>query len=424
MCGILGAIKVEPNAHIKEDIFPSILSKIAHRGPDNQGIDSSPDRVFAHARLSIIDVSDRSNQPMWDDSETVLITYNGEIYNYKEIRENLVLQGHIFNTDSDTEVIINAYKEWGISFLKYLNGMFAFALYDKTHQKYYLVRDRIGIKPLYYAIHEGLLLFCSEITGILEYPGFPKALNKEAIPSFLAYRYVLAPDTFFKEIKQLPPGFYLEVSTNSYNLCEYWNLEKEVSFSKKGKDIAKIDRQIKESIKGHLVADVPLGVFLSGGIDSSIILSEASAIHSNSLKSFTAAFKEKEYDESQYAESTARKYNSEHFKIEIDNTKYKENLRFLIRKKCQPLGMHNEVAMYLLSKKVSKHVKVILCGEGADELFAGYGRIFRVPFDCWRISLVKYFPLYLKSYILNKIGIKKEEEALNAADLFLYRYHY
>lgn len=425
MCGIIGIVGSE-NAHmISETCFTNLVNKLTHRGPDGLGLFFHTLFYFGHRRLKITDLTDHGKQPMSDHSHTVYITYNGEIFNFLELKAELKQKGHSFYSSSDTEVILAAYKEWGIKCVERFNGMFAFGLFDITTKELYLVRDRLGIKPLYYSIINGLLVFSSELKGIINYPGFNKQINYRAVSCYLSYRHVLGSETMFANVYQLEPGHMANFRDGELTVSKYWNID----LSKKVEPVDKFSLElfkelILDAITISLSGDVEVGALLSGGIDSSIILSSSSQCGKLPVQSFTATYKEKEYDETYYSTLVARMFNSKNTLITISSKDYLANFREYIRYKDQPAGMHNEIATYLLAKEVKKNVSVVLSGEGADEVFSGYGRIFRSPYDYKRYKVISRLPRSLAKSIKKFLHIKSEEKIFSFFDYFMSCYSY
>jgi len=401
-----------------------MTSCLTHRGPDDSGIYMGNKIAFGHKRLKIIDLTKKGHQPMSDSKKEIFIAFNGEIYNFQEIRQDLIKKGYSFNSSSDTEVIIYAYKEWGINCIKRFNGMFAFALYDKNKDNLYLVRDRFGIKPLFYTIHNNEVIFSSEVKSILKYPKFIKEPNWRAISSYLSYRYVLGEETFFKNIYSVLPAHYLKIKNNKIKKIEYWDIPLISNKKDKGKAfyIKKIRELLTNSVKLRMISDVPIGAYLSGGLDSSIIVSLMSKLTKESLKTYSIAFKQKGYNELKYAKLVANRYKTDHKEIILDAEEYLKTMKKLIEYKDSPLAVPNEIPIYLMSKVLKKDITVVLSGEGADEIFSGYGRIFRSPFDYYRIKLT---PRWFQKLFFNSL-IKKylDNNFRNKIDHFLYLYSY
>ncbi len=426
MCGICGIYNIRSNtkaSRISNKIILDMTRCLAHRGPEDQGTYTDNRIALGHRRLKIIDLSKKGHQPMSDSEKDIFITFNGEIYNFQEIKDQLIKKGHHFNSKSDTEVIIYAYKEWGIDCIKRFNGMFAFALYDKRYDKLFLVRDRLGIKPLSYTILNNKILFSSEIKSILKYPGFNKEINWKAISSYLSYRYVLGEDTFFKNIYSVEPGHYLEIKKGNIRKVEYWDipLPQKKDLGKKYY-IKKIRELLTESVKLRMISDVPLGAYLSGGLDSSIVVSIMSRLTKEHVKTYSIAFKQKEFNELKYAKMIADRYKTDHKEIVIDAERYLNAMKNLIRCKDAPLAVPNEIPIFFLSKDLKKDITVVLSGEGSDEIFSGYGRLFRSPFDYQRLKLI---PKTIRKRFFRSLNRKyKGKDFSSEMEHFLFQYDY
>jgi len=428
VCGIIGVLGFEENQNkeiIDKKDFLRLVNSLKHRGPDDYGVMHEENFSFGHRRLSIIDLSEKGRQPMFDWEKKVCITFNGEIYNFEQIKEELVKRGHRFNSKTDTEVILESYKEWGIKCLSKLNGMFAFGLYDLEKKEFFLARDRLGVKPVYYSEIENKFVFASELKGIVNFPKFKKELNLRAVSCFLSFRYVVGSETYFNGVYQLEPGHYISLSNGRKKIVKYWDINlksKKHILSRSGKK--KIKSLIEDSVQIRTISDVPLGSYLSGGIDSTIILCAMSKNTNKPVETFTVKFKEKDFDESFFSDLAAKKFKAKNTMITLSGEDYLEHTKELIRFKDQPLGMHNEVAVYLMAKKLKKHVTVVLSGEGADEIFGGYGRLFRSPFDFYRIKIIGFFPKKLRSKLVKIFGLDGKFLDKNLFQHFMMQYSY
>lgn len=381
MCGINGIFSVK-KTHKIEGRIKKMNGSIQHRGPDAGDYFIYKDILtIGHRRLSIIDVREIANQPMQSNSKKWNIVFNGEIYNFKEIREEL---SYAFLSNSDTEVIIAAVEEKGIDwFLSKANGMFAIALFNIEKEKLYLIRDRMGIKPLFYFTDHTNIVFSSEIKGILSSGLVESEFNKSAIDEYLGNRYVRAPYTFFKNIYQVHPGSYLEID-NTISVKEkiYWELPNDFNTSEDYNEeeiLANFEGELVKAIKRRLISDVPLGTYLSGGVDSSLITAVTSVNKEEKINTYTIGFKE--LNEFKYADLIAEKYNTNHHEILMNKNEYIDTWKELIHFKDAPLGVPNEIPLAIMSSKLKEKITVVLSGEGADELLGGYGRIYRLPFD-------------------------------------------
>lgn len=380
MCGITGIYSNKTISNIEERI-QKMNSSIQHRGPDSDGFYIDNNLALGHRRLSIIDTREISNQPMHSKSNDWHLVFNGEIYNFAEIKENL---SYDFKTTSDTEVIIAAVEEKGMDwFLQHANGMFVIALYNSQTKVLFLVRDRLGIKPLYFYNENDNFVFSSEIKGILSSGLVDAEFNEEAVDEYLANRYIRSPYTFFKNIYQVPPGTYLTIDQNlAKKEYKYWDIPKEFNVSKTYNEeeiLSGLDDELNKAIKYRLIADVPLGTYLSGGVDSSLITAITALNKKEKVNTYTIGFKE--LNEFKYSEIIAEKYKTEHHEILMTKKDYIDNWERLINFKDAPLGVPNEIPLAVMSSKLKEKITVVLSGEGADELMGGYGRIYRAPFD-------------------------------------------
>lgn len=386
MCGFVGF-----TGNIESKNIEDYLKRIKHRGPDQTAsLFLSKKWTFGFNRLSILDLSPLGAQPMQSRDKMVTIMHNGEIYNYLELREDLEEKGYSFASSGDTEVILNMYLEFGIDMLEKLQGMYALAIWDERKQECYLVRDRYGIKPLYYTKAEKEFAFSSEVKPLLSMGIVDRQISKEAVAEFLAFEYIHAPNTIFQSIKKLCPGHYLKLSTSGIEEIEYYNLQEEVlkkvsetDLSKeKNEDELQTDIQeeilglLKESVRKHLRADVPVGVFLSGGFDSGILTALASE-ELEGINTYTLNFKNGEFDESELARELAEKYHTKHHEFQVQSEDFKNLLPEILWYCDEPLGDSGILPNYIINKLVAEDgIKVVLSGAGGDELFAGYSYYF------------------------------------------------
>jgi asparagine synthase (glutamine-hydrolysing) len=398
MCGIFGAIHLNNNNHDNKNEISELIELFRYRGPNQKGTYIDKKVSFAHVRLSIIDLSKSASQPMMDIEEENVIIFNGEIYNYEEIKKELIYLGYKFKTNSDTEVIIAAIKEYGESAVLKFNGMFAFAVYSKKTGVIHIFRDRFGIKPLYYFFGNNKVVFASEPKLIVKYvKEFDFKLNPLSVSSFISYRYPLDELSFFKGIKTLKSGHFIKIENDKFTVKKYYELPTRLYIEDKGEDyyIERIRELIESSIKYRIISDVPYGAYLSGGVDSSIIVALMSKYSPYPVKTFTIGFSEQDYNEFYYAKIIAKLYKTEHYEIEADFKTYTEAHKKISSRKGSPVGVPNEPLIYILSKYLRQHITVVLSGEGADELFGGYGKIFRSPADYEKIQ-------FFNSIIKNK----------------------
>ncbi len=425
MCGITGIINLEPGEPIRIPVIRKMTDSLEHRGPDDSGVYTDRRIALGHRRLKILDLSVRGRQPMFDTEDRAGIIHNGEVYNFREIRKELAASEYKFRSESDTEVILNSFLENGIDCLENFIGMFAFAIYDKTSEQVFLVRDRIGIKPLYYTLFNGKLIFASEIKAILLYPGFIPEPDTTAISSYLSYRYPIGENTMFKNILSLPPGHYLKIDSARVKLHQYWDLPIYEIKEDFGEEfyIENIRELLESAVRYRMISDVPLGAYLSGGLDSSVITSIMSRKGETSVKTFTIGFEEKGYNEFEHARRVADHCHTDHRQILLGAEDYIDNMLKLIRYKDAPLGVANEPALHVMSRELKKHITVVLSGEGADEIFGGYGRIFRSPYDYIRMKNTASADMNsaLRNELFKKYGGR---EFPSPSDHFMYLYNY
>jgi asparagine synthase (glutamine-hydrolysing) len=395
MCGIAGLVNCADNDRV------GLMTDVqTHRGPDDRGVQLFPEeRVgLGHARLSIIDLSPAGHEPMSNDDETIWITFNGEIYNFVELRESLEAKGHRFKSKTDTEVIIRLYEQEGLECVRRLNGMFAFAILDRRRKKLVLARDHFGIKPLYYYTRDGKFAFASEIKGILASGIYSPEINWQGMHDYFTYLYVPCPQTIFRDIRQVPPAHLLELDlqSNEISLTRFWHLPSQTAHgNRKAEEYreakSKLRELLSDSVRRQMISDVPLGVFLSGGVDSPILTGLMANASRQPVKTFTVVFQGKNvdfYNEQDEARTTAEKFATEHHEIPVDISEPVEMLN-LIDHFDQPFGNPTFYLMYLISKAARTGVTVALCGAGGDELFAGYPRYRAIGLAKWARLLPK-----------------------------------
>lgn len=400
MCGINGCLGRRSIDKVKLRIDNMNVS-LAHRGPDAEGVYISADLRVAlgQRRLSIVDLDVRSNQPFIIGEDEAVLVFNGEIYNYKELRDELDYE---FRTQSDTEVLAAGIQQYGIDWIKKCNGMFAFCYYDKKKNTFLLGRDRLGIKPLYYYLDDNLVVFSSEIKGILN-SGLVKAdFNTAAIDEYLGNRYIREPYTFFNNIYQLPAGHYMTITDDlKMEIVRYWSLPTEFNMDTifdEDAVYASFKEEVNKAIKRRMVADVTVGTYLSGGVDSSLISAITSMESDKPINTYTIGFPE--LNEFEYAALVADRYKTNHHEIIMDEINYFDMMEEIIRYKDAPLGVPNEIPLAQMSKVLKEDITVVLSGEGADELMGGYGRIFRSPFDYENVDKEHNGDFY--TYFINK----------------------
>lgn len=372
MCGIAGLLQFD-NQSADCDRTALLTKALTHRGPDDEGIIARGPAALGHRRLSIIDL-EGGRQPLANEDETIWITFNGEIYNYRELREYLRTKGYVFRTKSDTEVIVHAYEEWGDSCVERLRGMFAFAVLDERARRLFLARDHFGIKPLYYLRTDTFLAFASELQALRILPGVDWTLDLKAIDEYLWLGYIPAPNTIYRNVKKLPPAHRLSVTFDGQ--CsppeEYWRLEFKPNLKRSEDDtLGELDEVLRESVRAHLVADVPFGAFLSGGVDSSTIVAYMAEMLGHPIETFSIGFEEADFNELAYARQVAKIFQTEHHE-EIVRPEALSILPKLVQHYGEPFGDSSAIPTYHLSRLARSRVPMVLSGDGGDECFAGY----------------------------------------------------
>ncbi len=379
MCGICGIAYTDTERRPDPDLLKTMCGTMVHRGPDDEGQIVSGPVGLGMRRLSIIDLN-TGHQPVSNEDGSVWIVFNGEIYNFRDLRQELVSLGHVFRTQSDTEVIVHGYEAWGPDVCAKLNGIFGFAVWDDRKKRLVLGRDHVGVKPLYYC-HDGeRLVFGSEIKAILACPGVGRTLDMHALDHYLTFEYIPAPESIFKEIRKLRPGHRLVWQEGRISIAPYWRLvPQEKNWTREGA-ARRLDELLRESIRMQLVSDVPLGAFLSGGLDSSVLVSIMAGCMDRPVKTFSIGFKESSYNELRYARAVAQKYGTEHHEFIIE-ARALDLTEKLVRILDEPLGDFSIFPTYLVSKMARDFVTVALSGDGGDELFAGYDTYLAHRFD-------------------------------------------
>jgi asparagine synthase (glutamine-hydrolysing) len=379
MCGILGVISSEKKNSNESEIWVKRgLDTIGYRGPDGSGIFVSRDEkaVLGHRRLSIIELSSLGAQPMYRDDLGLMITFNGEIYNYQEIKRVLVSKGYSFKSNSDTEVLLVAYAFWGKKFLSYLNGMFAFSLYDENKKTTIIARDRAGEKPLYYYQKSNELYFASEVKALLLNEKVEKKINHAGLSYYLSLGYIPSPQSIINDVFKLKPGHYLEIKTDTFSVIEkkYWDLPRSENKSSETELVEELDILLKDSVKRQLISDVPVGVLLSGGVDSSIITAYASEVISH-VNTFSIRFPGYgALDETKHARIIADYFSTNHFELDANDVINLEGIEKICSSFDEPINDSSLIPTFLVSKLVRGYCTVALGGDGGDELFGGYGK--------------------------------------------------
>ncbi len=372
MCGICGVFNVQSGEPVSQQLIEQMAQLISHRGPDDQGVYLDENVGLGFARLSIIDLSG-GHQPMCNETGDIWIVFNGEIWNYKSLRKELVEKGHIFRTNSDTETIIHAYEEYGVGCIARLHGMFGLAIWDGQRKRLLLARDRIGKKPLYYTRANGNVLFASEIKSLLCHPQVKREVDVQALADFLSVRYVPGPATLFAGIYKVLPGHWLLWEGDTFREECYWDYTFGKTEQRPIEDyLTGIRQHIQRSVEERLMADVPLGAMLSGGVDSSIITGVMSQLMSEPVKTFSVGFDTPGYSELPYARLVSKHFGTEHHELVIKDSDMTEYWPQLTWHRDEPVSESSDLGVYLVSRLARQHVKVVLSGEGGDELFVGY----------------------------------------------------
>jgi asparagine synthase (glutamine-hydrolysing) len=374
MCGIVGKIFLDFDKSVNSELIQRMMDIIAHRGPDGEGKFISGPVGLGHRRLSIIDLN-TGDQPMCNEDETIWIVFNGEIYNYIELREDLIKRGHKFRSTSDTEVIIHLYEEKGAECVQDLQGMFTFAIWDSRASILFIARDRVGIKPLYYADTGHAVLFGSELKSLLVDPDVSRDLNPQVIETFLTFNYVPGSETLFRNINKLEPGHYILVQRKGVTKRQYWDLlfQPSMEFNSLEQSAEALSEILKQTVTDHMISDVPVGFLASGGVDSTAILSYAVEETDKTIQTFTVGFSDSDFaDERPYARLAAKRFGSTHHEITISSDEFRNFLPDYTWYMEEPVCEPPAVALYYISKLARNHVKVLISGEGGDEAFAGY----------------------------------------------------
>ena len=395
MCGITGIVGNNLNSSVYQPAIQKMTDAIAHRGPNSQGLWNDEHCFFGHRRLSIIDLSEAGNQPFISQDGRYILIYNGELYNYKDLKFELQRAEHgsknipyIFKTNTDTEVILASYLRWGNNCMKRFNGMFAFAIWDTVEQKLLIARDRLGVKPLYYQYKNNTLVFASEIRALIYSGIVDKKINPSSVAEYIQYATVHAPNTMLQDVKVLMPGNFLELHQNNLTISQYWNIN---DYTKSKQDLSyketcqKVNELLTASVERRLVADVPFGAFLSGGIDSSAIVGLMSKVSSEKIQTFNVSFDEGEFSEAKYAKQIAQKFNTQHHEIKLTPADFLNQLPEALSAIDHPSG--DGPNSYIVSKATKQAgITMALSGLGGDELFAGYDifkRFYELEKKAW-----------------------------------------
>jgi asparagine synthase (glutamine-hydrolysing) len=380
MCGIAGWANLDANKsspNTSEAVLHQMCERMKHRGPDSEGLWTSESLALGMRRLSIIDLA-TGEQPVYSEDRSIVVVMNGELYNFREVRNDLEKRGHKFETQTDTEILPHLYEEYGDAMLEHIGGMFAFALWDKRKQKLLIARDRFGEKPLYYGVFEGKLIFASEPKVLLEHPSVETEINTDALRSFLSFDYVPAPASIYKNIYKLPAAHLLILENGEVKTRRYWNL----TFHKNGntptieKAASELRELLADAVRMQLVSDVPLGILLSGGVDSSTVAAFATQFSTEKVKTFSIGFEEDSFDESKFARQVAAHLGTEHYEDKLSVERAADLISEIGTWLDEPISDGSLIPTFLLARFVRKYVTVALGGDGGDEIFAGYPMYF------------------------------------------------
>src|SRR3954447_14751272 len=386
MCGISGFIKLKPGTGSAADLR-RMMEAIHHRGPDGHGIHEDGTAFLGHRRLSIIDVAG-GHQPMSNEDGSRWITFNGEIFNHASVRPALESAGHKYVSRCDTETIIHAYEQYGPGCVEKFRGMFAFAIWDGNRQRLFCARDRLGIKPFYYFHNDRIFAFASEIKALLRHPEIQSSFAEELLPEYLSFGYVSTDQTFYRGIRKLMPGhtLTLDARTGSISIQQYWDVPAPGPSEQQSEQewIRECRDRLEETVRMRLMSDVPLGMFLSGGLDSSAIAALMKRLRSEPVKTFAVGYEEEAYSELSYARQVSEAIGTDHHEVIINSDDFFNALPRLVWHEDEPISWPSSISLYFVSRLAAEHVKVVLTGEGSDELFAGYHRYQHYLFNrCW-----------------------------------------
>jgi asparagine synthase (glutamine-hydrolysing) len=425
MCGICGIFNTALDPLSYRERISRMSERLAHRGPDSHGQFALPFLALAIRRLSIIDLK-TGEQPLQNEAGDVTVVFNGEIYNFRDIRRSLDGRGHRFRTQSDGEVIAHLYEEYGPEFTGELNGMFAIALWDEKRKRLVLARDRAGEKPLYYWHENHTLVFASEIKAILEYPEASRDIDPEAIPQYLFYGYIPSPRTIFSRIKRLPAGHRLVAENGNLRIEAYWRLKDHLRRSQAAVEqagepelILELRKRLREAVLSRLVSDVPLGVFLSGGIDSSTLAALMSELAPGQVNTFSVTFRDKSFNEEVYAQLAARRFHTQHHTLLADERALSDGLYAMAEHMDEPLADPALIPTFLLSRFARSSITVALSGEGSDEIFGGYPTYLGASLARYYLRLPRFFRQQLRERLIPLIPVSSSAVPLG---FFLRRF--
>jgi len=432
MCGILGVYCEDETKFVDEAAIRDMCATLQHRGPDDRGYFFNKNFGLGVCRLSVIDLF-KGHQPIHNEDRMLWVVFNGEIYNYLELRGELIKNGHIFYTETDTEVIVHLYEEKKVQCLNDLNGMFTLAVLDTRSNSLFIARDRLGIKPLYYYHKDGLFIFASELKAILGFPGFSNKVNYESLYNFLSLNYVPAPNTIFKDIKQLLAGHYISITNNNFTVVQYWDIcFSDTVYTDENFITERLRYLLKKSIKRMLRSDVPLGAFLSGGMDSSSLVSLMGEASGRALKTFSVGFEENSYDETYFANFAAKHFGTEHRRVICGPKDIIQNLPKIVWHADNLLADPAMLPLYLVSKLAKEHVTVCISGDGGDELFIGYPTYLADIYLYYYKKIPRFIRRLIISQIVNFLPVSsrklsfeyKAKKFVEGAELTLEKAHY
>lgn len=417
MCGICGILNY--NGQDTGEVIKKMTGMMAHRGPDDEGTWHNHIIALGQRRLSIIDLSEAGHQPMWTNDKRYVIVFNGEIYNFPELKKQLQNEGILFLSNTDTEVILYLYRKYKSDTPKHLNGIFAFAIYDTIDNELFVARDHFGVKPLYYFYRDGIFAFASEIKSLLQVPGFSPVLNLPALDSLLTFRHVPSPDTLFNGIFKLPPASGLLVKQNVDITIEcYWDYTPQIQYKRTEKDtIDQLRLMYEEAVKRQMISDAPVGLSLSGGVDSGVLMALMSRFSGGPVKAFTVGFEDGErYNEIEKARQTAKMFGADFYPYMIGTNDYIDFFEKYIWHLEEPMGNESAAAYYFVAREAGKQVKVLLNGQGIDETMAGYDRYLAAAYG----KYYRMIPAIVRNWIVKPLALQlKGREQLKRSVLSL-----
>jgi asparagine synthase (glutamine-hydrolysing) len=415
MCGIAGILKFDQDAQVDSGVLRRMCNAITHRGPDDEGFFVDRRIGLGIRRLSIVDL-ETGHQPIGNEDGSIWIVFNGEIYNHRTLREQLITHGHQYRTQSDTETIVHLYEEYGKDCVQHLRGMFAFAIWDAKRKSLFIARDRLGIKPLYYRLTTDSFIFGSEIKVLLPYPGVHPEFSCSALPEYLAFGYLSGEETFYTGVRKLMPGYRLEINEHgNMQIEQYWDLASlaEDQAHDERYYVGSYRELLEGAVSSHLMSDVPLGVFLSGGLDSSAVAALTTKIRREPIQTFSVGYSEQTYSELPYARTVARHLGSEHHEVLVSREDFFAVLPKLLWHEDEPIAWPSSVALFFVAELARAQVKVVLTGEGSDETLAGYSRyaytLKNLAFDgAYRTVVPGGIRRHVRDFIANSSWIDAE----------------